>query len=638
MKWFDNLLVWVLLGAILSGVQLLFTPWMMPLLPAGAVAHTVLVSTLCLVVALPVVFLPDSTRVYTLGAAAVVLSGYFLGWFRFYSRLADLSAGFSWGASLVLVVLLAVVIARAYWWFCWKLQFRWPVTLGLLTVVVVLKAGILAYLPAETLMTRQPIRSSVDAALNPDEVSVWDFAYPFSDFMTVGVNRFGWLLPSNPTDDRIFFLLLDGFRGDYLGKDFYGRSVTPNLDRLASRGLSFPQYRVQSSWTKPSTASLFTGLYPNDHGTIYGGGDRGGYEGHVLPGEFETLGERLKSQGYSNFGSVMSGHISSRYNYDQGFDVWLSPGKGFGTDFLVLEKALFWNLKEQPDKSFTYLHVKGPHQPFSMAYHNWEFWKRTPYLKDGKMDADSRFSFRSTEIVDPLTNGKVELRPSEVTFLRNLYAAQVNLYDRKFVAPFLERLKQLGLYESSLVVVTGDHGEELYDHGSYAHGQTLYEETIHTPLVMKFPRDQQLEKPPENLLVESIDLSSTLVNFAGASREGMTGESFLPVITSGETPPESFREAYAQNAEKDYLKNSTVVRWPWKLIHDYTTGENELYHLVNDPGETNPVDGKEDLKTDLRERIFATVGSDSVPDGPSVSFREATEAELRNLEGLGYLE
>lgn len=637
MRSIDRVMILVFIGIVTSLVPLLFTPWMMHFLPTVALVHALGFGVLFGVVAAGNELLPEHLRSYGLVSMAGLFGLYLGGWFATRSRLSELGGSLRWVVTAGVILCLVLIFGRLFWWMTRIVRIRWYVSLVLIAGVLAVKVGGLSYLSAETLMTKHPTRSATRAVLNPGSDGLQDVLYPFSDFLHAELDRFAWLVQPDSGERHIFFLLLDGFRGDYLGKTFHGESLTPALDTLVADGMSFPQYRVQSSWTKPSTASLFTGRYPNGHGTIYGGGDESYYAGHVLPEKFLTLGERLKRRGYSNFGAVMSAHISSGYNYDQGFGVWLSPGSGYDNDFFTMNQALFWQLKEAPSKSFSYLHVKGPHQPFRLAYENRTYWDKTSLFSEGVIQSNSRFSFRSTGIVHRINEGQVKLRPGEVNYLEHLYAAQLNLVDRKLVAPFLDDLKQLGLYESSLVVVTGDHGEELYDHGSYAHGNNLYEETIHTPLILKFPGSGWSESRRPELLVESLDLSASLVDYAGGNPTGMAGKSFLPVVRSDTPAGNRFNEAYAQHPEGRYLESSAIVRWPWKLLHDYTTGKNRLYNLRTDPGETSRVTGRQGLKKELERRIFETVGSDSVPDAPSVSLREASSEELENLKGLGYV-
>lgn len=634
----DRLFLWGLLGACMSIIQLVFAPWMLHFLVRVSLIHVFLMSAGFIVLGLIVENLPDYYEAYGLCFVIGLVSAYFSFWLFTRSTFVRMGFYLRYFGPIVVIVcglfLLGILYEKlkrltGVWWYLIPI---------LLLLVISGKSILVLSLPTRSLISERPPKSALKHTLQEGTFSLADQIYPFSVLVSEGIDRYGWLLPVPEDDNSIIFLLMDAFRYDYLGKKFSNQSITPNIDQLASKGLSFPQYRVQASWTKPSTASLFTGLYPRQHGTIYGGGDRQKYQGHVLQKKFETLAERLKKNGYDSFGTAMSGHLGSRYFFGQGFDVWLSPGEGYAGDFFTQDQALFWLMRNNTRKKFIYLHIKGPHQPFKLGYLNGRFWQRTPYLEKGRLKVDSRYDFRTTKIVEPLKNGEIDLQPNEVKFLRHLYASQLNFYDRKYVSPLIERLKTLGTYRSSLVTITGDHGEELYDHGSYAHGQTLYEESVHTPLIMKFPEDMSYQRPQSPLYLESIDLSATLAEFGEVGYESMSGTSFLHILKNGSAPRKhGFDEAYAEQAQQEILREAMVVKYPWKLIHDYKNGSVELYNLEKDTGERSPVPNRNGIKESLKGRIFTTLGSDSLPE-TSVSLREASEAERENLEGLGYIE
>lgn len=637
MKKVKKCLPWFLVGVLLSYIKLAFSPWFLHFLPTIALVDALLLGGICFLLGLFYESVAKNRKVYVLYLSYMLLSAYFSIWFMSRSIILELNQNDAFFIILGLIFGLLVTSTGILWWFKKGERIHWKLSLVLLVGLLIIKFGIVTYLPPKALLPVKPSKSVIEANMSSDSLTIGDFVYPFSDFILTSMNRFEMFFGSD-VDNPIFFLLLDGFRYDYHGKEIEGRSVTPRLDRLKSRGISAEQYRTQSNWTKPSTASLFTGLYAEEHGTIFGGGDTGYYRGHVLPGDFKTLAERLEDQGYKNFGAAMSSHISGRYNYDQGFHVWLSPGEGYMGDFYTLEQSLFWLLRKDSSKSFIYLHIKGPHQPFSLGYFNKSYWEGTPYYENKQVVVPGRFKFDTTDIVSPIKEGSIELRSDEVKFLRYLYGAQLNFYDRYYVSPFLKSLKSLGIYKSSLVVVTGDHGEELYDHGSYAHGQTLYEESIHTPLLMKFPESTQMQDFSTEALVESIDLSATLADFAGATSDGMQGNSFLANISGRNSDWSKFNDAYSQHTSGEYLPRATVVNLPWKFIYDFRSAQGELYNLYEDPGEESPVKGRPEIKERLKNKIFNRLGSDSVPSVKSIDLKEATEAEKENLKGLGYME
>jgi arylsulfatase A-like enzyme len=618
-------------------IVVLFSPWKFHFLPAVAVGSAVIALVVFGALGIIKTLIPDDYRLLFHGLALLIVGLHLFGWLWTRSNLLIGSYWITLGVTASVTCALVFVGAGFYRGLTGDVSYRRYGSILLLGLLIVSYGYFVTVVPTRTLLNRVRGQSALQQFIDT-ESTVGDWVYPFSRGVLQGIDQYGWMLPVDSDRERIFFLLLDGFRNDYFGKKFNGKSVTPTLDRMAERGTYFPQYRVQSSWTKPSTASLFTGRYPHGHGVLYGGGDRGRFLGHVLPGRYTTLAERIQEQGYRNFGAVMSSHISETYGFNQGFDVWLSPREGYRGDFSTLNQAFFWLLRENPKKAFVYLHIKGPHQPFKLAYLNDSFWRRTDEYWEGGVKPAGRYLFRTTRVIDPIQSGKISLKSEEVRFLKHLYGAQVNVMDRYFVRPFRRTLNRLGLTKNSMTIVTGDHGEELYDHGSYAHGQTLYEESIHTPLLVNPPGQWKSSSPPDEFLVESLDLTASLLDYAGASRRNVRGESFLSGIRIGNWPDTgAFSTAFAEHPEGVYIRDAAVVDYPWKLIHDYVTGTNELFNLRKDPGETQSLEGSEKRIERLEKLIYTKLGSDSTPNVPSVSLKEATRKEIKNLDGLGYL-
>ncbi len=158
--------------------------------------------------------------------------------------------------------------------------------------------------------------------------SLQKILYPFSVPIEEGLDTYSFVLPSLPEGKKAIVIVLDAFRGDYLGKKLDGIPVTPNMHRLAKENLYFPNYRVQAPWTKASVSSFFTGHYLRDHATFLGArnegqlqetlrkykkqklGDRDWLYSHVLPEKFRTLAERLEGEGYKNAGLVAMAPIA----------------------------------------------------------------------------------------------------------------------------------------------------------------------------------------------------------------------------------------------------------------------------------------------------------------------------------------
>lgn len=502
-----------------------------------------------------------------------------------------------------------------------------------------------------------PVSFVSDLAIFPPEKGADRILFPFSLRMDQVLKYYSWLLPEVPPGEKVVVLVLDAFREDFLGKSLSGVTVTPNLSRLAEENVYFPEYRVQAPATKASVASFFTGKYVREHGVFdFLGPEKNFPEpvreamesgddeilGHVLSGRFRTLAERFRSEGYATGGLVKIGHLFERFNYDQGFDFYTTPG-GMDpavSDLSTLNSSLFWMLREPRSKVFLYYHLVGPHYPYPMGEKNRSFWSETPYYTDGSVSLPEWKLDDVSELIQrTLTEEDFRAADEEVEFLRHLYGSDLNYYDRFVVPRFVEAFRQLGLYEEALFVVTSDHGENLYDHERhYGHAVHLYEETINVPLIMKLPdsldSSWDTQKNFEGANVESVDLTASLLEYSGASRENISGESFLPLL-KGRGKPKDFRTAFAEKAAGQGIAKVAVVDGPWKLIHRYPQSENLLFELEEDPGEQQPREDSTRVRS-LLDRAEETLGSDtSFAHGPSW-MKGLDQGERRNLEGLGY--
>src|SRR5437867_3877425 len=166
----------------------------------------------------------------------------------------------------------------------------------------------------------------------------------------------------------VLLVLVDALRPDHLGCYGYGRPTSPVLDELASRSVLFENARAVSSWTKPSIPSLFTSLYPSQHGVFEGsaGGDGSAPESDVLPAEAKTLAEALKERGYATAAFVHNAQLRRQFGFDQGFDLYEETSKDAPA---MVHRMLDWlrdgrGERRQGGPFFVYLHLLDVHWPY----------------------------------------------------------------------------------------------------------------------------------------------------------------------------------------------------------------------------------------------------------------------------------
>ncbi|HJX26539.1 MAG TPA: sulfatase, partial [Thermoanaerobaculia bacterium] len=267
-----------------------------------------------------------------------------------------------------------------------------------------------------------------------------------------------------PEQDNVVVVVIDTLRRDHLQTYGYSRQTAPFLDRLAREGAALDGVSP-TSWTKPATASLLTGLHPLSHQAI------GRLD--ALPEEAETLAERLREEGYRTLGVSANGWISSAFGFEQGFDdLILLDSEGSAE---TVNRSLFPALKDLAPPYFLYVHYVDPHAPYD---------PRTAWDGGALPEALRAQGPISVESLDSFT---VRQRPAEfMDRARDLYDGEIRGADRG-LEQLVGELERRGLMKNTILVVTSDHGEELEDHGRMSHGLSLYEEVIRIPLVIHAP-------------------------------------------------------------------------------------------------------------------------------------------------------
>src|SRR5262249_27596207 len=259
------------------------------------------------------------------------------------------------------------------------------------------------------------------------------------------------------------------------------------LDRFAARGTVFDLAVGQASWTMPAVASIFTGLHPRSHGAVKSAANEGrgkAGDGTLLPDGVVTLAETAQETGVTTVGISTNMIVSRASNLAQGFEPFLElpfdrSTKDFVHAAVVNRQFLDWTRRQPQLRFFAYLHYMEPHAPYAPP----------PELRP-EPPAGIRPDLaagRSQEFALAVNDHRAP-RPdaSVVRYLRSLYAGDIRSWDVDLGA-LIDQLEADGILERTIVVVMADHGEEFLEHGNLSHGNHLYEETVHIPLIMVGP-------------------------------------------------------------------------------------------------------------------------------------------------------
>lgn len=299
---------------------------------------------------------------------------------------------------------------------------------------------------------------------------------------------------SNTESPNVILIVIDSLRSDHLGAYGYNRSITPTMDRFAKRSLQLCNVVAQGSWTKSTTASLMTGLYPKSHKTVdmY---DR-------LDPKIPLLSTRLKEKGYTTWAFSANSIVIPETGFAQGFDLFLYEEEIL-EDSSKINSAIMKRLLKlgSQDKLFLYIHYMDPHFPYLP--------KESCYSKKNTIVFDLDF-FGQNRHLDYVS--KPRLKTILTQQLKNAYDDEVR-YNDKMLGQLLNNLTSQHLAENALLIITSDHGEELLDHNGVTHGHTLYNELISIPLMMCVPDKR---KDIIDRLVEQIDIAPTIIELAKA--------------------------------------------------------------------------------------------------------------------------
>lgn len=411
----------------------------------------------------------------------------------------------------------------------------------------------------------------------------------------------------------VILVSIDTLRADHLGAYGYGKPTSPHIDRLAEQGITFTRTSAPAPSTLLSHASIFTSRIPQQHAASH-------VRNLPLSEEALTLTEVLRDAGYATASYNSGGQLMRAFGLAQGFDVYESGPDRFAW---AVDQALGWLDARPPAEAarpfFLFLHTYEPHHPY------------TPSLADLELFAGN---YRGSlphlipvELLVEVNHGKRRLNDADLAYVIAAYDAEIHATDRSF-GLLLDGLAQRGLLDSSLIVLTSDHGEEFGEHGMVGwHSHTLNEELLRVPFVLRLPGRAHAGSRIESL-ARSIDIAPTVLEALGlpAPRE-FAGRSLLPAVR-GEELPELPSVAAWDTPQSHYFEALTTRRL--KL------NDGKVFDLQGDPGEKVDLAFERlELRTELERALRAAVEERPALAGAAPAV--LTEEELRRLESLGYV-
>ncbi len=453
---------------------------------------------------------------------------------------------------------------------------------------------------------------------------------------------------SGPQEGTSLILVVnDTMRRDRVGA-YGGLARTPAFDRFASENLRFDRAHSQAPWTKPSIATLFTSLFPSQHGNltpptrVVSDGQGGSHHvTDVLSDELTTLAEVLRRAGYATGAFVGNPWLEPRNGFAQGFDVYDDSFADFHVDGTVVSRAGLEWLRGLPEEQpyFLYLHYMDSHRPYRHPS-RWDVLRRYDRLREDRRLLEPHAVKMIGDLVwldERMPAVEAGLRPS-IELLTLAYDKGIEAFDHT-LAGLLDELDRLPTFAGSALMVTSDHGEALFEHGVDNHGNSLYEEELAIPMAARLPgvaaTGDGVDCP-----VGLIDVLPTVCSYLdlecpepifgrsllGASR--ISDDEILGVVSEGVIAKPRSR---------------TIRDDTYKLIWQPDGGLDgklhTLFNIIEDPAETRdlllePGDAASRAFDRLSDRVVRAVPPFDAPPIQSVPLDSEQEERLR---ALGYI-
>ncbi|PYT85079.1 MAG: hypothetical protein DMG41_25180 [Acidobacteria bacterium] len=391
----------------------------------------------------------------------------------------------------------------------------------------------------------------------------------------------------------VFLITIDTLRSDHVGCYGYQWIQTPTIDQLAKQGIRFAQAFTPSPITNTSHASILTGLLPSSHGVSD--------FGVPLTADHSTLAELLEKRGYQTaafIGSIILDSKTLAPGLDRGFEFYDNfPEKTEtksrwgrlerrGMD--VVQRAETWLDGHRTGPHFVWVHLYDPHDPYEPP---------PPYSERYK---------------DHLYDGEIAFADSAL-------------------GRFLNYLKEQHWYEGALIIVVGDHGEGLGEHGEDTHGIFLYDSTTHVPLIVKLPNEQEAGKVVEEQ-ARTTDILPTILELLGIpAPESLDGTSLKSALLGTEAPSRTVLGETDYPLRFGWAPLRSVRKDAFKFIE---APRPELYDLRSDPGEIRNAYVPWDSTVQKLRKELAKVSAKAAGKPSAAAVAPSTTDELR---ALGYL-
>lgn len=445
---------------------------------------------------------------------------------------------------------------------------------------------------------------------------------------------------------NVLLVVLDTARAQSFTCYGLDRPTSPRLDQLCTQGTLFRKAFSTDFWTLPSHASLLTGLYPTE--------TQATSETNCLPDGTPTLAERLQAHGYRTGAIVRNPWVSKERGFARGFqdyvDIWRIQARSDAnkTDRQVEQEAvdasIAWMTRGNSSSPFFhFLNLNIAHMPYDPQAEI-----RAQFLTQPCLPVQLKRLMKVMGMWGHLA-GALELSETDLNILRELYEAEISIAD-DFVGQLVDALADHKILDDTMVIITSDHGENVGDHGMIDHLLSMYDTTLHVPLVVRYPERFQPGSVSEDL-VSLIDVAPTVLDVCGIPEEdceyhGRWGSLCNPdrltrdfVVAENDRPVNGVKLLNNDFPEFD----TSSIDCPMRTIRTHrhkliwhVDKRVELYDLDHDPGELNNMaDSEPEVRDKMLTQLKDWMASVAVERKVEM-FQSQDEETIRQLRSLGY--
>jgi arylsulfatase A-like enzyme len=450
----------------------------------------------------------------------------------------------------------------------------------------------------------------------------------------------------------IILITIDTLRADHLSCYGSNKVKTPVIDALAKKGILFNKAISQCPWTTPSIASILSSLCPSIHkgGEIVGEGESKSFR--KIAESIALLPEILKKQGYFTQAILSNPQLTKEQGFTKGFvgfhnfddsyyeipglfylrllknirsnvsNQWYTPGD------IITKEVIGWLNKYHKSSFFLWIHYTDPHIPYQPA---------KKYLKN--LNYKSKFKDKRVLDFGKIRSGNYNIISDDREYIESLYNGEIRFADDQ-LGIVISKLKKLGIFDKTLIILTSDHGEEFWEHLGFEHGHTVYDELLHIPLIIHFGNLYPSKNKVIKNQVRLIDIFPTVLDFLNIKHQSfIQGRSLMPIIAGKEEKRTAFSEYLYRGKER-----KSIINDGFKYIYFPDIDREELYDLKRDPGElTNLITLNKEKAARLREQLISIIENNQkiaeiVIKDKQINIIEMNEMLKKQLKALGYIQ